>query len=138
MCELILIRGLPGSGKSTMANDLAVQYDAECLEADMYFIARNGEYIFDATKLGSAHQWCQDLTEFFLRKRSTVIVSNTFTTEKELRPYFEIAIAHGIIPQVILLQNDFGSVHDVPEETILKMKSRFQYDISGLWKEFTL
>lgn len=139
MKSLILIRGLPGSGKSTLARMI---YNTELewtkhLEADMYFIDTiTGEYKFDAGKLHKAHLWCQKTTDISLKYDFQVVVSNTFTTIKELRPYFEIAKSHGIIPQVITCHGNYGSVHDVPEETMQKMKSRFQYDLTELYSEY--
>jgi len=52
--QLILLRGLPGSGKSTFANLLGGIH----VEADQYFI-QDGEYKFDASKLKQAHNWCK-------------------------------------------------------------------------------
>jgi len=130
--KLILVRGLPGSGKSTVAR----QFDGVHIEADEYFMI-NGEYRFDHTKLKQAHEWCQEKTREALKSRFTAVVSNTFTTLKELRPYFDIAAEFGILPNVIVAQGNFGSVHGVPEETLAKMKARFVYDISELYYEQT-
>jgi len=54
--QLLLVRGLPGSGKSTYAKTLT---DRKHIETDMYF-ALSGTYQWDGSKLGKAHQWCQD------------------------------------------------------------------------------
>lgn len=127
--KLILVRGLPGSGKSTVAR----QFDGVHIEADEYFMI-NGEYRFDHTKLKQAHEWCQEKTREALKSRFTAVVSNTFTTLKELRPYFDIASEFDIVPNVIVAQGEFGNIHNVPEETLEKMKARFAYDISELYK----
>jgi predicted kinase len=137
--EMILIRGLPGSGKSTTARRmLQHSYDLH-VEADQYFM-QTGKYEFDADKLGTAHAWCQYRTREWLTSSSTeqrrVIVSNTFTTIRELQPYFEMAKELNIVPTVILCQNRFQSIHSVPEATILKMAARFQYDIRSLFAMF--
>lgn len=55
------------------------------------FFMRNGVYEFDQTKLSAAHQWCQEMTHKSLKDGFDTWVSNTFTTSRELRPYFEIA-----------------------------------------------
>lgn len=127
--KLILVRGMPGSGKSTLAKQLSGTH----LEADMYFM-KDGEYQFDVNKLRDAHEWCQTETRLHLRQGFDVVVSNTFTTIKELRPYFEIASEFDIVPNVIVAQGEFGSVHAVPEETLARMRARFAYDISELYK----
>lgn len=134
MARLILIRGIPGSGKSTLAKSILSQVYGKHMEADMYF-DREGEYKFDATKLGAAHGWCQSETKYFLEKDITVVVSNTFTTIKELRPYFVMAKELGIVAEVIVCQNQFGNVHGVPEESLKRMRDRFQYDIGELFNE---
>lgn len=131
--KLFLVRGLPGSGKSTIAEHLSRISWMQHLEADMYFM-KDGVYNFDINKLGAAHAWCQAETRECLREGNPVVVSNTFTTIKELRPYFDIAKEFNIVPNVILAQNCFQNEHNVPEETLAKMKARFVYDISELYK----
>lgn len=133
--KLILVRGLPGAGKSTLSRVIANEiFRCARIEADMYFV-KDGEYIFDATKLGEAHAWCLKNTREIISEGVSVVVSNTFTTIKELKPYFDIAREFKIKPQVILCQGNYKSVHNVPEETIEKMRNRFEYDISELFNE---
>ena len=129
MKTLYIVRGIPGSGKSTFAKSLGGTH----FEADMFFM-KDGEYKYDMFKIKEAHKWCQEQTDRVLAEGEMVVVSNTFTTKKELKPYFELAKKYNIIPTVILCQNNFGSIHNVPEETIEKMKQRFQYDISELFE----
>ena len=52
---LFIVRGLPGSGKTTLAKSLGSVH----FEADMYFMEGN-EYKFDITKIKKAHEWCQN------------------------------------------------------------------------------
>ena len=132
MTTLTLIRGLPGSGKSTLAKQLT-KANTFHIEADMYFVNSDGKYMFDISKIGSAHSWCQQETELNMHYGRDVIVSNTFTTLKELRPYFEIASKYNVVPHVILCQGNYKNVHDVPPETLEKMRSRFHLDISSLF-----
>jgi predicted kinase len=128
MTTLYLIRGLPGSGKSTLANSLhhfgAVGY---VVEADMYFTDDFGTYRFDPSRLHEAHTWCKKHVEQCMKYKQSVAVSNTFTTEKELQPYLDLAKEYGYTVISLIVENRHGSssVHSVPEETIQKMKNRF-------------
>jgi len=136
--KLYLIRGLPGSGKSTLAEEMADAFYCSQWEADMYFylvperpsgtIIFGKEYRFDASKLHAAHVWCQDRVENDMEnERDDIIVSNTFTTEKELKPYLELAEKYGYTVNTMIIENRHGSasVHRVPEETMTKMRNRF-------------
>jgi len=120
---LYLLRGLPGSGKSTFAQNIG----GLRVEAD-YFFMRNGEYAFDQSQLHAAHKWCQSVAERWMQDGEfPVVVSNTFTTEKEMKPYLALAEEYGYAVTSIIVENRHGgkSVHNVPQETIDKMRARF-------------
>lgn len=122
---LILVRGIPGSGKSTFAE--GVKYDEGYihLEADMYFIRDDGTYRWDPSKVKEAHQWCQDTTRILLNNDYDVVVSNTFTRLWEMRPYLEMTND----VHVVRMLGQYGNIHNVPEEKVKEMKDRFEdYD----------
>lgn len=129
MSTLTLIRGLPGSGKSTLAAKLSNETDRNTvwLEADQHFTNEDGTYQFDINKIGEAHLKCQSSARLYLEHKFDVIVSNTSTTLKEMRPYFEMAKEFGAEFTVITCQGHFQNVHNVPEETLSKMAMRFFY-----------
>ena len=60
-----------------------------------------------------------------------VVVHNTFTTEKEMEPYFEMAKKLGYRVATVIVENRQRSVsvHGVPEATMEKMKNRFSIDL---------
>jgi len=132
MNKLILVRGLPGSGKSTLATRLAGMLYYNHLETDLYWMV-DGEYKFDINRLTEAHEWCLDKTREYLEKGNGVVVSNTFTVQRNMRPYFELAKELDIRPQVILCQGNFDNVHNAPVETLAKMANQFEYDLPELW-----
>lgn len=132
MRKLILIRGLPGSGKSTLAEQMAKAMGAFHFEADQYFIDENGEYKFDAGDLGKAHAFCLRRTDLAMeRKDHDIIVSNTFTQQWEMDAYFGLAVAHNYQVVTLIVENRHGSksVHNVPTESIAKMKKRFEVQL---------
>lgn len=132
MCKLILIRGLPGSGKSTFAESLKKNDSTVIVEADQYFIDSDGVYKFDASKLGAAHLSCYNRAEHFMKSGfETVIVSNTFTKESEINPYIKLGRKYEYVTFSIVVENRHNgkSVHDVPDVTMSKMKNRFNLSL---------
>lgn len=134
MQQLIIIRGLPGSGKSTLAENLkyALEPDGYVFahfEADMYFMepGKDGPvYVFNPHDIPKAHMWCAESTEKALANRYNVIVSNTFCSQWEYSPYIDLGKKYGCKIQVIDLYGNFGNVHNVPQESIDRMKMRWQ------------
>jgi predicted kinase len=122
---LYIVRGIPGSGKSTFAKTFKT---VEHYEADMFFMRGNG-YEFDATKLKAAHEWCQDMVFMSMKRNEpTIVVSNTFTQEWEMEPYLEMAKTHEYKVFSIIVENRHGGTnqHEVPEEALTKMRERFE------------
>ena len=120
---LYLIRGLPGSGKSTFARKFE---DFRHLEADMYFINGKGEYVFDASKIKDAHDWCKSTAKAFLSEGQNVIISNTFTRAWELSGYIETLEEYTSRIKVYKVIGNFKNIHNVPEEAIKSMKERWE------------
>jgi predicted kinase len=131
----VIVRGLPGSGKSTIARKIALDGGWRHYEADMYFYDKQGNYNFDLNKLGAAHHWCESNVAQKLQDGWNVVVSNTFTTQRELNPYFEVAMQLGIIPQVISVHGSFGSIHNVPAEAMDRMRRRWIADPVLPWED---
>lgn len=130
--KLYIVRGVPGSGKSTLALNL-VGHDFLVCEADKYFMF-DGEYKFDASKLKDAHESCRNLVETYMKDSLVndqfyreIAVSNTFTQEWEMQPYFDLAKKYGYMVFSIIVENRHGgsNQHNVPAEAIQRMKDRF-------------
>jgi predicted kinase len=122
--NLIILRGLPNSGKSTFAS--LISEDICC--ADDFFMDK-GEYKFDKTKLGEAHEWCQLKCRLKMAcGYSKIVVANTNTTEKEMAPYIKLAEAFRYKVFYVIVENrhEGDNHHNVPAETIELMKNRFE------------
>ena len=123
---LYCVRGVAGSGKSTFAKTLGGQH----YEADMFFIDPvTGEYKFDGSKIKLAHEWCQNRVEGdMVLNMDKIVVSNTFTQEWEMEPYFELAKKYGYKVFTVIVENRHGGTneHNVPEDKIEQMKTRFE------------
>lgn len=130
MKQVIIMMGAPGSGKTTyIKNNFP---GAIVVSADHYFI-KDGEYRFDHTQLSQAHKQCFDKFNDHISKYAVIIgdapiivVDNTNTRLKELRPYIDLAKDYGYNVKIIAIKCDVNlassrNVHGVPHETIVKM-----------------
>jgi predicted kinase len=126
MKTLYIVRGVPGSGKSTFAQSL----DCPVFEADQYFIdSETGEYKFDGSKIKLAHNWCKLRVEQSMEDDfQKIAVSNTFTQEWEMDAYYELAKQYGYRVFSLIVENRHGGVneHGVPEDKLELMKTRFE------------
>ena len=130
---LTLLRGVPGSGKSTFAKMITNDYSI--CEADQFFYDKEGNYNFDPTRLSAAHEWCRFHVETRMKDNQVnpqfypnIVVSNTFTKEWEMSEYFDLAKKYGYKVFTLIIENRHGGVnqHGVPEEKIQQMKNRFE------------
>jgi predicted kinase len=132
----VLLRGLPGSGKSSFAKHM--WSDFVICEADQFFYDPGGNYNFDPSKLRDAHKYCRDKVETFMsdnEKNSQfypeIVVSNTFTREWEMDEYFKLAKKYNYQVVSLIVENRHGNknVHGVPDSKIEEMKNRFEISL---------
>jgi ABC-type glutathione transport system ATPase component len=130
MQTLYLVRGLPGSGKTTLAHRIAQIVH----EADDYFMV-DGEYRYDAGRIREAHNQCQERVALSLAAGyKHVAVANTFTRRWEMASYYQMSPA-GRKPLVVeVAVNVMASseelaarcVHSVPVSIIAAMRERWE------------
>ena len=119
--KVTLVRGLPGSGKSTYAKKMGIFH----IESDMYFY-RNGIYTYDPLCISTAHYWCKKTFENACLCGIECVVSNTFTQKWELDPYIKIAEGLGYTIEIICMKGKYGNIHNVPKEILEQMENRFE------------
>lgn len=143
--KLIIMRGICGSGKSTKAKEIAKDCGAIICSSDGFFIIE-GEYKFDPNQLDINHQLNLEKVRRLLIDGKSVIVDNTNTTMKEIKPYIEIAETLGIpfslcLPdwteQLYIIEDGIKrwnveflkgkNNHNVPDSVVQAMADRFEW-----------
>lgn len=123
MPTLYIIRGVPGSGKTTLAYRLT----DTVIEADDFFVDPDGVYRYDQKRIGEAHAHCQiRVLRAMAYGINRIAVSNTFTRCWELITYIEMAKALGYAVRVIRCQGTWQNTHGVPAEIVEAMRNRFE------------
>ncbi|XP_042534033.1 NEDD4-binding protein 2 isoform X1 [Dipodomys spectabilis] len=137
---LVLLRGLPGSGKSFLARTLQEDNPSGViLSTDDYFYI-NGQYQFDIKYLGEAHEWNQNRAkEAFEKKVSPIIIDNTNLQAWEMKPYVALSQKHKY--KVLFREPDTWwkfkpkelarrNIHGVSKEKITRMLEHYQRFVS--------
>ncbi len=128
--DVIILRGIPGSGKSTYADSVSDD-DTTICSAYQYFTI-SGYYEFNPSLLRKAHNRCYDrfisAMEF---GRKLTIVDNTNTRLWEFERYLDSAESYGAKVRVCRMVADVETcirrqVHNVPADKILQMAGRFE------------
>jgi predicted kinase len=129
MKALIILRGLPGAGKSTLANLLAGEH-FPVLSVDDYFTdAETGAYAFEYEKNHLAYKACEEGTEKHLQAGTEkIFLANTFTMDWEIEPYFRMAEKYNYQLHVVTVEKYHSghNVHAVSDAQLFKMAEKYK------------
>ncbi|XP_052538722.1 NEDD4-binding protein 2 isoform X3 [Tympanuchus pallidicinctus] len=133
---LVLLRGVPGSGKSYLARMILEDNPGGViLSTDDYFY-KCGKYHYDARCLGEAHEWNRKRAkEAFEMKISPIIIDNTNIQAWEMKPY--VALAQQFKYKVMFREPDTWwkfkpkelerrNIHGVSKEKIKRMLEQYE------------
>lgn len=113
--KLTLIRGVPGSGKTTLAEGI----DAYLVEADQFFLDATGNYKYDPKRIRDAHRWFQREVSRLLSLGLNVVVANTFIKLWEMEFYLELASDYGVDVEIIVAKGKYRNIHGAEESLMI-------------------
>lgn len=139
---MILMRGVSGSGKSSIAKQLG----GVIFSTDDFFV-QSGKYNYDDSKIIEAHLSNQAKTEDAMSHGiSPIIIDNTNTTRWEMKPYVSLADKYGYRIEIKEMGIDFpeanfeellrrqslraGEGKSISSEIIKSMLDKFERNVS--------
>lgn len=144
--KVLIMRGLPGSGKSTWVRNYwnsmdPGTYPLVCSADDYHMV--DDEYRYDPKKAGAAHTEClrKFLNGLQGERYDSIIVDNTNTTAAEIAPYYRLAEMFGVETKIVRVCCDLQlamsrQTHAVPESTIFTMWQNLNSErLPAYWKE---
>ena len=113
MALLTIIRGLPGSGKTTLAEKILRDHRAAgdaavWAEADHFFTAADGTYTYDASGSGSPHSLAREHSRLFGRCRGNGVAYRLDSLSKSAILPLTNATKHATLSSLLGTLNVFS------------------------------
>lgn len=145
MNKLIILRGVPGSFKSTYAQRVKAKMkgiygiSVAVVSADHYF-TKNGIYTYDRAKIGKAHEDCRDKArKAMLHGAPYVMIDNCNVKRADFAEYIRLAKEFGyqIIEKVFGLDLSIDELHarnqhNVPRNKIELMAQKLEDSVRNV------
>jgi len=131
MKNVIILRGVSGAGKSTVATLFG---NAAIVCADDYFTGSDGVYRFDADQLPHAHAQCQTRFVHALNNPDvdTVVVANTNIFPAHFAFYEDKAREVNARVFHLVIENRHGNqnTHNVPATVLMNMETNLRDNLT--------
>ena len=135
----IILRGLPGSGKSYHCSLVMKDFKDSIICSADHFWMRNPQgvidpaiYNFDPKRLQEAHSDClKKFLSYAIGNYELLIVDNTNLAIHEIAPYYQASLAFGRDTKILTIDAPIAlclkrQTHKVPPETIGRMSEVLQ------------
>lgn len=128
------MQGVPGSGKSTVAQEIAdILGETSIISTDdFWYQLGDGEYAFNPDLLGRAHKWNQArCAKLMVEGEPVIIVDNTNIKKAHVKPYlmlaeifdYEVAVRRVVCDPVVAF---LRGKHSVPFNVITRMADEME------------
>eukprot|EP00112_Aurelia_sp_Birch-Aquarium-sp1_P002102 Seg1229.2 transcript_id=Seg1229.2/GoldUCD/mRNA.D3Y31 product="2' 3'-cyclic-nucleotide 3'-phosphodiesterase" protein_id=Seg1229.2/GoldUCD/D3Y31 len=132
---MYFLRGLPGSGKTTIAKEIAIIYghNAAICSADDYTVNEEGAYQWRQSEYEQTHKLCLEKARSLCEEaRNVIIIDNTNIYLDKVQPYFKLCFDYDYIAVIIEPSTPWKydveelarrSEHTASQEIISELKS---------------
>ena len=131
---VIILRGAPGSGKSTWVENY-FGYDCdesvlcESVSADTYRYDNFGDYIYKPEDNKKCHDLCfKEFCTLVSLQYDLLCVDNTNIKKNEYQRYVKYAQEHSYQVYQKVFTGDYSNIHGVPDDVIQRMRDTFEHD----------
>ncbi|MCL4816636.1 MAG: AAA family ATPase [Flavobacteriales bacterium] len=128
--HLIILRGLPGAGKTTLAHVLSENGKYPIFSVDDFFTdAQTGKYTFVFSENHIAYHQCLKHCEKAMKENvSKIILHNVFSMQWEIEPYFKLAEQYNYTLHIATVEkhHTHSNTHSITDEQIKKMAKNFK------------
>lgn len=139
---MVIMRGVPGSGKSYLARKIIDQtmngdYENHIFSSDDFFLnRRTGRYVYNRELIGQAHEFNQSrVAQRALSGWSPIIIDNTNVKLWEMFPYVNEGVRYGYTIKILEPNTSWSksagklamkNEHNVPKDKIERMLNDFE------------
>ena len=130
--KLTLIRGVPGSGKSTFAKKYAIANGhIKIVEFDDFWIDKNKTYKFiPEIKMACVEYGRSAVTHELIIEKRPCIITGVFNKLEYIEYFKNLCEMFNIPLEVIKMTGNFQNIHNVPDDVLKTMKEEFE-DFEG-------
>lgn len=131
MSKLVIVRGLPGSGKSTYG----FKRGFVCLEGDMLRFDGDGVYQYKPEENYAIYNKIFGLVDTLLYAGHCVTVCNTHTRMQQMDTFIKIGEVYKADIEIVEMTENYGSIHDIPDAHMVKMAAEWE-PVKDEWKKY--
>lgn len=119
--KLVLVRGLPGSGKSTFSKIIAQHFGYTHVENDM-FRKHGDSYVLKPSEYNDVRKAALDVVASSLERGFNVIVSNVFATNRSMEEYIDLT--DSVV--VMTLTSNYQNGNAIDKDDIKQMRQSWR------------
>ena len=130
---LIIMRGAPGNGKSSIVSEIVAGLEPGTYgvcSADHHFYDRHGVYKWEERQLRKAHDFCyRTCSAYMLQEKQVIFIDNTNIKRNHYEKYIAAAKKQGYTVMQCVPHHHYENIHGVKDDKVEEMQRNFEEDV---------